>query len=180
MTARAIRLRLATPISFGFTPSDEIWTPLATSRFPSSLISPISNRAAPPRETLTVMTSPSLASSTRTISMSSAVHPCRILYATGQHFQALHRREGVAGADPPPQEHVWPHASAFWPGLSRPSTQFNLRGALEAFAFSSESARISMNGGAGDSNLVVRVKRLRPSTLRQAIEMTHAVTDSSV
>jgi hypothetical protein len=26
----------------------------------------------------------------------------------------------------------------------------------------------------------VRVKRLRPSTLRQAIEMTHAVTDSSV
>jgi hypothetical protein len=28
--------------------------------------------------------------------------------------------------------------------------------------------------------LVVRVKRLRPSTLRQAIEMTHAVTDSSV
>jgi hypothetical protein len=30
------------------------------------------------------------------------------------------------------------------------------------------------------SDLVVRVKRLRPSTLRQAIEMTHAVTDSSV
>jgi hypothetical protein len=30
------------------------------------------------------------------------------------------------------------------------------------------------------SGLVVRVKRLRPSTLRQAIEMTHAVTDSSV
>jgi hypothetical protein len=28
--------------------------------------------------------------------------------------------------------------------------------------------------------LVVRVKRFRPSTLRQAIEMTHAVTDSSV
>jgi Phage integrase, N-terminal SAM-like domain/Arm DNA-binding domain len=30
------------------------------------------------------------------------------------------------------------------------------------------------------AQLVVRVKRLRPSTLRQAIEMTHAVTDSSV
>jgi predicted transcriptional regulator len=30
------------------------------------------------------------------------------------------------------------------------------------------------------ARLVVRVKRLRPSTLRQAIEMTHAVTDSSV
>jgi hypothetical protein len=34
--------------------------------------------------------------------------------------------------------------------------------------------------GKGPILLVVRVKRLRPSTLRQAIEMTHAVTDSSV
>jgi hypothetical protein len=29
-------------------------------------------------------------------------------------------------------------------------------------------------------NLVVRIKRLRPSTFGQAIEMTHAVKDSSV
>jgi cell division protein FtsB len=37
-----------------------------------------------------------------------------------------------------------------------------------------------LKGSTLHQRLVVRVKRLRPSTLRQAIEMTHAVTDSSV
>src|SRR5580704_1037767 len=61
------------------------------------------------------------------------------------------RRRGRRSS--PARARFWPHASALWPGLSRPSMQFNVRGALEAFAFSSESGRISMNGGAGDSNL---------------------------
>jgi hypothetical protein len=39
---------------------------------------------------------------------------------------------------------------------------------------------IGRHGAPWTPDLVVRVKRLRPSTLRQAIEMTHAVTDSSV
>src|SRR5271165_3516391 len=45
------------------------------------------NRAAPPTDTFTVATSPSLASLTRMISISSGFHLRGRLYATGKHFQ---------------------------------------------------------------------------------------------
>jgi hypothetical protein len=75
------------PTPLALTPSEETWTPLATRRLPCSLISPIISTTAPPTVTLIVTTSPSLASSTRTISISSSLHLLAGLYAIGQHLQ---------------------------------------------------------------------------------------------